>query len=286
VLTAIPDNQCVLHALPASFWVDNQQFSGSPLQQPGNRLDVEAHIVTVPKALIDNLRTALTAIGVTVEGVVANSIVGALGLAHDAAGSNRLVIDIGAGTTDLVICQQERVRLSASLPIGGDYITSDIMQGLAISHSHAEDVKRYYCRLDKSLLGSDVTLNCDYEQQSLQVPYDFLHKIIESRVEEIISLGFEHVSKAMGKYDVSEIYLTGGCAVMPSIQQCAQHLFQLPARIGQIAQVPAEYKGPGNVVNFGLLLHGAQCMPAVKEQASFTWLQSLKNLANHFWPSR
>lgn len=286
VLTAIPDDQCVLHALPASFWVDNHQFSGSPLEQPGNRLDVETHIVTVPKKLVDDIRTALTAIGISIVGVVANTIVGAQGLAMNSTEHSCLVLDIGAGTTDVVICRQDHVRLSASLPIGGDYITSDIMQGLGITRPHAEEVKRYYCRLDKSLLGSNVTLNCDYEQQSLQVPYDFLHKIIESRVEEILSLGYEYVGQALEKYDVGEIFLTGGCAVMPSMQQCAQQLFNRPVSVGQIAQLPSEYASPDNMASYGLLVYGAQCVPAQLDQAASSWRSLLTNLANYFRPSR
>jgi len=286
VLTSIGDDQEVLHALPASFLADGRKIAALPLGQPANRLDVDVHIVTAPRSLITEIKTALATKGINIAGVVANSVVGAQSLAPKTSEFRSLIMDIGAGTVDMALCRQGQVQWSASLPVGGDYITADIMYGLNVTKPHAEDIKRYYSKLDEGLLGLNIILNCACEPQNLPVPYDFLHTIVECRVEEIVSIAYNHVNKVLTSDDIEEIYLTGGCAQMPSMANCIRRIFKKPVKVAQISQLPAEYAGPTNTVSFGLLQYAARYAAVTDEPQALGWRSMVKRLANYFRPSR
>lgn len=260
---AMPEGHKILHVLPTGFWVDGEKWTGTPVGQRCERLEVEAHIVSAPKSLIDELVYILSTKGVHITGVVANSIAGAEVLATGADEAATLVMDIGAGLTELVLYSGGKAWMSASVPLGGDYITSDIMQGLDVSVCHAEEIKRYYGKLSKQLYGRDVVLDCnDYGTTDKQVAYDFLYKIVESRVEEIVSVAYGYLEPALARHQPEKIILTGGCALQPSIGECVEKLFGMPVHtVGLNDKMPDEYAHPSNAACLGILQYAARMLP-------------------------
>ena len=171
-------------------------------------------------------------------------------------------MDIGAGTTELVAYQDGQIYLSASLPLGGDYITNDIMQGLSISYSHAEEIKKYFTKLDKNLRGQNVILDCnDYGTTDKQISYDFLYEIIESRIEEMVYLAHEYLKSILLVNNVDKIFLAGGCVVMPSFGDSVEKLFGLPVEIITQKQLRPEYGGAANVACYGVLTYAVNNRP-------------------------
>ena len=176
--------------------------------------------------------TALAAKGIHTAGIFANSIACAASLAVTADEADFLVMDIGAGLTDLVLYSEGKVVVSASLPLGGDYITNDIAQGVGVTRPHAEEIKHYYARLNKRLLRQEVMLDCnDYGTTDKQVSYDHLHNIVESRVEEIVSIIYGYLEPSLSSYSVKKILLTGGCSLLPSISEGVNRTFEVPVQL-------------------------------------------------------
>jgi cell division protein FtsA len=165
---------------------------------------------------------------------------------------------MGAGVTDLFVFHQKQIRLSASLPLGGDYITSDIMHALNVGRAHAEEIKRYYSRLDKkSLRGMDIILDCnDYGTMDKKIAFDFLHDVVESRVEELVALVHHYLSPVLSGISSQQLYLTGGSALMPSVPETFEKFLNLPVHI-ITPGVAREYSYPGNTACIGLLNYAA-----------------------------
>ncbi len=272
VIGNVPNELQVLHVLPKIFWVDGQEQISKPLNYKGKQLEVEAHIVTMPKLIVDQIIDAVQSIGINVAGIVANSIVITQALVSSSEVQPCLIIDMGAGITDLVLYRDGQVWESASLPLGGDYITGDIMQGVAISQVHAEEIKRYYSKLDKNLLGQNITLDCnDYGTTDKQVSYDFLHDIVESRVDEIIRLVYDYLRPLLSEHNVQQVLLTGGCAAMPSIKDCLERVFEIPVHISIPPQLLAEYAYPSNSACYGVLRYAAKHLPAKEVLRDNVW---------------
>jgi len=263
VTTIDSADQRILNALPINFSLDGEKIAGEPVGQSGTLLAVETHIVTVSESVIGDLVTALAAQGIHPAEIFANSIACAKGLADTADETDFLVMDIGAGVTDLVLYSEGKIVVSASLPLGGDYITNDIAQGVVVTRPHAEEIKHYYARLNKRLLGQDVMLDCnDYGTTDKQLSYDYLHNIVESRVEEIVSILYGYMEPSLASYSIKKILLTGGGSLLPSVSESLNRTFEVPVQLVNPDHLPAEYAHPANSACFGILSYAARAFPA------------------------
>ena len=284
VLASMPDDREALHVLPLRYWVDGRKETQAPVRSKGIRLEAETHLVTVPKAAISEIVGALQTVGITVNGVVANAIVGTQALIPDPSLDGCLVMDIGAGTTDLVIYQGGRVQRSASLLIGGEYITTDLMQGLQVSHLHAEGIKRYYGKLSSSLCGQNIELDCnDYGTTDKNFRYDFLYQIVESRVEEIVAILFEYLQPLLVKHSVNRIYLTGGCALMPSLLGSLGRTFGIAPETIQAPGLAREYSHPTSTACFGIINHALNNQPETTRSGKSSWRSVLRKKIKDFF---
>ncbi len=250
----LPEDYATLHVLPMGYWIDGQKQSSVPLRCKGERMEAEVHVVAIAKNILRELEDALQIAGISVDTVVANVIVGAQILLRQSLPETCLLMDIGAGTADIAVYHGGKLQMSATLPIGGEYITADLMQGLQVSRSHAEGIKRYYAKLDQGLLGTNAELDCNEPGTSdKKVPYDLLYNIVESRVEEITSILFEYVHPLLAKYHIDKVFLTGGCAMMPSMKNSVERIFGMEPEIIQAQGSPAEYVHPTTTACLGIL---------------------------------
>lgn len=255
IFSKVNDALQVLHFIPNCYWVDG--IETQPVGKQGSKLEVAVHIVTYPEKQIKILTEVLTKRGIKIKEFVSSAIAGAEKMAACSKEANILMMDIGAGSADIVLYQEGHIVNSASLPFGGYYITQDIMQGLEVNYLHAEEIKRYYGRLDCSLSGQNVMLDCnDFGTKDKQVSYDFLANVIESRIEEIVSLLYEYLVSFLADAQVDKILLTGGCACMPTFRQKVQEKFHLKAELYQ-PDLP-EYVNPIYTACVGILSYAAE----------------------------
>lgn len=276
VLSGIPEGLAVLHVLPLTFWVDKQKQNAVPIGIKGDCLEAEVLVVTVPEVAINELTTAIKSKGIHVNGIVANAVVCAQALLPDVGKISGMVIDIGAGTTDIAIFRNGNICYTASIPLGGNYITRDIMQALGISEQHAEGIKRYYSRLDSSLRGQAVTLDCnDYGTTDKHISYDFLANVIESRVEEIVFLIQEYVKDLIADNPLDELFFTGGCAAMPSFVTSLEKCFGLEVRIPMPKELSTEYAYSSNIACYGIMSYAAQNAIIVENNPTVNYWESL-----------
>ena len=266
----INDDRQILHISPICFWVDGQKQNDLPLDRYGTSLKVDTHIVTGAKTKITEIIAALEESGLPITGVIVNYIVSQAVIQQNER-TQYLFMDMGAGTTDVVLHHQGHISISASLPLGGEYITGDISQGLVVSRVHAEEIKRYYARLDENLYGQGIVLDCnDYGTTDKHIPYDFLHVIIESRVDEIVGIVYDYLASALLGQSITKIFFTGGCALMPSIIRSIEKRFGVPVEILLPSTLPKEYANPSNTACLGILHYAVTQLP-VKVDESNVW---------------
>jgi cell division protein FtsA len=260
-LVAIPDDHEVLHVLPQKIFVDKQRKNGLPLQEKGSHLEVEAHVVSIPKMTLNDLIKEIETLGIHVVGVIANAVAVTEAIIPVPA-ENFLVIDIGAGSTELILYQEGHIDFTTALPLGGNYITSDIMRGLAISWEHAEEIKKYYTKLNKQLQGQEIILDCNaYGTTDKHVSYDFLYKIVESRICELVYLMHEHSKIFLAENKIEKIFLTGGCGAMPGFVQNIEATFGIPVQVVIHQELPLEYRSPENAACYGILKYAGKNLP-------------------------
>ncbi len=232
----LPPNREIVQFFAKNYSVDGQQNIKDPVGMHGVRLEVDAHIVTASTPSLRNLDMALekaelAATHHTVASLAAAEAV--MNRQQKEAGT--VLLDIGAGTTNLIVVEDGEVQHVAVLPMGGTNITNDLAIGLKTDLDVAERIKVEHASLAKV---TKTTANVSVGKVMHSFSMDEVHMIVEARVEEL----FEYADKELAKIRRARklpggVIITGGTAKLPGIAEFARDKLELPARIGTIQNV-------------------------------------------------
>ncbi|MGC9561497.1 MAG: cell division protein FtsA [Brachymonas sp.] len=231
----ISTDQRLLLIEPQEFVIDGQEVK-EPIGMSGIRLEAKVHIVTCAQSAAENILKCVRRCGLEVDHLMINPLASSLSvLTQDERELGVVLVDIGAGTTDIAVFAGGAIRHTAVLPVAGELITSDIAMALRTPTEDAEDIKlQNGCA--KQLL-ADPETHIEVASLSGRPPRllskQVLAGVIEPRVEEIFSLvqkevqasGFEHLVS-------SGVVITGGSAMMPGMVELGEDIFLKPVRIG------------------------------------------------------
>ncbi len=170
------------------------------------------------------------------------------------------LVDIGGGTTDLAIFQEQGVCHSATLAVGGYHITNDLALGLRAPFSLAEDVKiRYGCAVADDFEPNDaVELKTFDNEEGEQVSRKLIAEIIESRMQEIFALVRREIERAgYGRLLPAGVVLTGGTAELREVRRLGRDVLGMPVRVGRpsgVVGLTDTVTRPAYATSVGLLL--------------------------------
>ena len=135
------NDQHVLLVESQEFIIDGQDVK-DPIGMSGVRLEAKVHIVTGAKTAAENILKCVRRCGLEVEHLLLNPIASSLSvLTEDEKDLGVVLVDIGAGTTDIAMYTGGALRQTAVIPIAGDLITSDIAMALRTPTKDAEEIK-------------------------------------------------------------------------------------------------------------------------------------------------
>ena len=240
---AIPHDREIVHVIQRGFSVDGQEGIKQPIGMHGNRLEVEAHIITASGATVENLRQCVGAAGVDIQSFVLNPLASAeVVLTEQERQMGVAVCDIGGGTTDLAIYVDGDVWHTMVLAVGGNHLTQDIAHGLRLPVSQAEDVKKQQGHAVRSEIGAEeyFSIRPFGEDHPVRINRQDLAHIIEERTAEMFSLIMQEIKRS--GYDgllPAGMVLTGGTSALPGIRRVANEVLDMPVRTAQ----PENLKG-------------------------------------------
>ncbi len=156
---AIPADRKVLYKESQEYRIDGQDGIRSPVGMSGVRLEANVHLVTGAAAAVQNITKCIQRCGLAVDELVPSAVASAKAvLTDDERELGVCLVDIGAGTTDIAIYTQGSIRHTASLPVGGDQVTSDIAYGVHTPTAHAEEIKIKYACAQTGLAHAEETI--------------------------------------------------------------------------------------------------------------------------------
>jgi cell division protein FtsA len=259
-IISIPTNREILHVLPRYFIVDGQDSVTDPLGMYGQRLDVEAHIVTVASSAVANVTKVVEAAGVQVDELVLQPLASAEAvLSHEERRQGVVLADIGGGCTDLCVFVDGSIQHTATLPLGGNHITRDLVVGMRCPYHSAEEAKEKYGHALPSAVPADqdVEIEAFGAERQRSFPRRQVCEIIQARCEEILEMVLTEVRRAIEPEFVSAgLVLCGGTAKLPGIDLLAEQVTKLPARVGRpghIFGLVDELHDPAFATSVGLL---------------------------------
>jgi cell division protein FtsA len=232
---SIPPEREIIDVVPIEYIIDGISGVSDPRGMIGIRLEMEGTIITGSKTIIHNLVRCVERAGLKIGGFYLQSLAASdIALSKDEKNLGVVLIEMGAGSTSVAIFDQGTLAGIHTVPIGGDYITSDIAYALRTTTEEAKRLQnKYGCALISDAspnekiklkrIGSNTDLEC--------TQLDLAH-IIEPRVAEIFNLVEDEVIRMGYRGEIPAGYvLTGGVAGMPGVVELAREEFNAPVRV-------------------------------------------------------
>ncbi len=233
---AIPQDRELLHAIPQEYRVDKADGIRDPVGMIGTRLETEMYLVTIGSSPAMNLRKAIERAGYKTRELVLEPLASALAvLTEEEKELGVVLVELGAGTTDLAIFHEGKIRHLGTIPYGGNTVTSDLVQGLGITQHDAEQLKEAYGCAYEPLIDPEqvIAMPASGSHGERHLSRELMTHIIHQRMDEILDKVVREVQQAgfQGRLNAG-VVLTGGGASLEGITELAADVFGLGVRIG------------------------------------------------------
>ena len=293
---SLPSSREIIHVLPRNYTVDGQEGVKDPVGMTGVRLEVDTHIISASSTALRNTEKAFSEVDVDVDALVFSGYASSLSVLSDTEKELGVVmVDIGAGTTDISVFVEGSVAYSSVLSIGARHITNDLAIGLRISLESAEKIKLFLSSPPKKptkILSEENDEQEKEERKATSDEMDLSHLslpeelskvsyktlvdgIIRPRLNEIFTMiGMEIKRSGFGGQTPSGIVITGGGAKTVGTAESARRMLAMQVRIGMPQNIKGlidEIQSPSFAVVVGLAMYG----PNVVETSSLPFGVSL-----------
>ena len=272
---AMPEDREVVHVLPHEFLVDAQDGIRDPIGMVGQRLEANVHVVTSSIAATQNLVSAANKAGILINDTVLEPLASAEAcLTLDEKDLGCCLLDIGGGTTDLVVFGGGAVRHTGTIAIGGDHFTNDLAVGLRTPIPEAEKIKHHHGCAASEFLRDDgaIEIASVGDRPPRTIFARNLTDIIEPRAQELLALVGDELRRAgLDRQIPAGFVLAGGGAKLHGFAELAEQMFQLPVRIGEpkgILDLPEEMTKPDYATVVGLVLSAAKSRRAATQKGN------------------
>ncbi len=208
----IPENKTLIDIVPDKITLDNGTVVTDPVGSLSSSFNISAQVILASKDYVRQLNSIFKKAGLEIDGIVPVTLAERnLILDKNELTDNVMLLDIGAGNTDIGVFEGASFIYTNSIPLGGDNITNDIALVLNISEEEADKLKRQYGLALRSFIDNDneITLNTSKSDGRKTIKSSELIEIIEARIEEIFSIINKDIINQGIKQKINNVILTG-----------------------------------------------------------------------------
>lgn len=257
----------IIDVIPQEYTVDGETGIKNPVGMLGTSLEANFHIIIGQTTAARNIYKCVKKAGLEVIDLILEPLASSEAtLTDEEKEAGVVLVDIGGGTTDLAIFQDNIIRHTAVIPLGGDVVTEDVKEGCSIIKKHAEELKIKF----GSALASE---NRDEDVVSIpglrgrppkEITLKNLAHIIQARMEEINEyVYFEIKNSGLEKKIIAGLVLTGGGSQLKHLKQLTEYMTGMDTRIGYpnehlAPNCPPEMASPMYATGIGLIIMGLQ----------------------------
>ncbi len=243
-----------------SFAVDDVRHVRDPEGMHGARLEAEVHVITDSRTTTENLAACLKTSRIDVEEFVFAPYAAAEAvLSDDEKHLGVALMDIGAGTTGIILYRDGAPVFSSVIPVGGDHISSDIAIGMDFGMADAERLKERHASVGPPPSNQPIAFRRAANEVLYSIDPRRLRAIVEPRVHEILDIARRELVRAGVRPATTRVVLTGGTSRLPGICELASSVLGCSVRIGRPISSPDSLltgAGPEMATAVGLLLVG------------------------------
>ncbi len=265
----------IVHLIPQEFIVDGTE--GYKMDEAINcqavRLEANVFIIKASKTQIQNINDCIERSGYIVDGVFLKTLACSKAVMHqEEKDLGSILIDLGGGSTDIIVIVKDAPICTASIPIGGNIVTSDIAVVKGIPAETAEKLKIEHgcCWSDLVAADEEVLIPAIGGRDPELTTRAELCDIIQSRMEEIFRMVLDEISRQSGSMKLDgNIVLTGGGALMKGVVELAEYVFGTSSvRIGEpgnLGEPQDSYKSPEYATAVGLIIAAKENLQSIRK---------------------
>ena len=233
----IPEDKVLIDIVPDKFILEDGKAVEDPVGKFSSNFTLTAQIILADKDYIKKITSIFKKAGIEIDGIVPISLAERnLVLDMNELNDNVMILDIGAGNTEIGVFNGSSYVYTDTIPLGGDNITSDIAYVLQISKEEAEKLKKQYGLALKTFIDNDnnIILNTckNAENQNQTIKVSELVEIIEARIEEIFSLVNKNIMASGTKIGINNVILTGeGITNINKSDMAGKIILNIPVKI-------------------------------------------------------
>ena len=225
----------ILHTLSQSYEVDDRKGILNPVGLSGNTLAVNVHLVTSLINVEKDIETCFSRLGVEIKEFVLEPLASSCSVLDDNEKELGVaLIDIGGGTTDILVYYDGGVQHSSAIPLAGKNLTVDISHRFKTTLEQAQELKHNH-GIAKSALANQEKIKVKgvRGRETIEISQAMLSEVIEPRMIEIFNLSLDEIRKSnvMNKLNFG-VVITGGGSQLKNTTDLAQEIFNMPVKIG------------------------------------------------------
>lgn len=236
------------------YTLDGNQLK-SLIGQRGRQATASVIATFLPRQVIDSMDSALSATGlrlqaITLEPIAAINVLIPPTMRH----LNLVLVDIGAGTSDVAITKNGSVIAYGMVPQAGDEITEALSQHFLLDFNVAERIKREAAEGKEvgftDILGMEYHMAAD---EVLKALLPAVQKLADAIAHQIMELNGD---------EPQAVLLVGGGALTPHLAECVSEKLALPQErvavrhpnaVDGVSELPPELMKPDAVTPLGIL---------------------------------
>lgn len=250
----------IIHVIPQGYSVDNSPVGINPKGFNGRKLEGTFYVVKGKEKAVNNIKQAVEMAGLKIIKLILEPLASAEAvLSKDEKEIGVALADIGAGTADIAVFQDNILRYTGVIPLGGKAITNDIKKGCGVLERQAEQIKIQYgaALLQKDFTKKAVSIK-GVNGKSKDIPFSAIASIISARAEEILGgIAYEIDSVRKQTPINGGLVITGGTAKLKNLLQLAKFSLAIEARTG-VPTIGAEYASETYATAIGLIIKGME----------------------------
>lgn len=259
----LPTDQQIIHVIPQEFVVDGQDGISHPVGMSGMRMEAEVHIITGLVSAAKNLYRCVERAGYEVADIILEPLASSYSVLDDEEKEAGVVlVDIGGGTTDVAVFQDNTIRHTAVIAIAGKKVTDDIRVGLSVLDDQAEKLKHRHGEAYIEMIEDDeaITVPGIAGRPPKEITKSILGKIIQARMEEILEIVAIEIKRSGYADSLSAgVVLSGGGSLISNVCPLANEVLGMDAKIGKplglSGGLTEEVNNPIYATGVGLVMH-------------------------------